>query len=237
MTVIDRIIDCLKKEGKQQIDLASALKDKNVTKQTISDWKRGKSNSYYEMMPEIADYFGVSTDFMLGRLDEKSPLDNAGKLEQRQLFPIKKDKENTAMIIERPYLNKLLAKKALQVCFLSPKLYKDAPSQPVEESIVDMAPEIWHHALTAVVRESLGEIKLKRAEGFHKIATESTTFPDAEYPFFNEFSLLRTLLETTGEKHVEELYKLLQNEVHTNEIAKAAAGNVIHYNANGIKHA
>ena len=34
---------------------------------TINNWKRGKSSGYMKMLPEIADYFNVSVDYLLGR--------------------------------------------------------------------------------------------------------------------------------------------------------------------------
>lgn len=39
---------------------------------TINNWKRGKSSGYMKMLPEIADYFNVSVDYLLGR-EEKMP--------------------------------------------------------------------------------------------------------------------------------------------------------------------
>ena len=37
----------------------------------LSDWKSGKSKSYMKHLPKIADYFGVSTDYLLGNTEVK----------------------------------------------------------------------------------------------------------------------------------------------------------------------
>lgn len=65
MCIIDRITSLLKARGASQIEFSEALSSPKVTKQTITDWKSGKSKSYYEYIPEIANYFGVSCDYLL----------------------------------------------------------------------------------------------------------------------------------------------------------------------------
>lgn len=39
----------------------------NLTKQTFSDWKSGKSESYLKYLPQIAEYLDVSVDYLLGK--------------------------------------------------------------------------------------------------------------------------------------------------------------------------
>ena len=46
----------------QQKELAEFLQIKNV-----SDWKSGKSKSYTKYLPQIAEFFGVSVDYLLGK--------------------------------------------------------------------------------------------------------------------------------------------------------------------------
>ena len=41
----------------------------NLKKQTFSEWKAGRSESYLKYLPQIADYLGVSVDYLLGRTD------------------------------------------------------------------------------------------------------------------------------------------------------------------------
>ena len=77
MTVIERISLCLKEKGYKQTDLAKALSEKGVTKQTITDWKKNKSSSYYELMPEIAAFLSTTTDHLFTG-NKKMPLPDMG---------------------------------------------------------------------------------------------------------------------------------------------------------------
>ncbi len=42
----------------------------NVIKQTISSWENGNSRPDIDMASNIADFFEVTTDYLLGRTDE-----------------------------------------------------------------------------------------------------------------------------------------------------------------------
>jgi transcriptional regulator with XRE-family HTH domain len=44
---------------------------------TLSDWKNGKSTPKLDKMQKIADYFGVSVDYLLGK--EKTPTQTDGR--------------------------------------------------------------------------------------------------------------------------------------------------------------
>ena len=56
-------------------------KDTGISQTTLSDWKRGRSIPKTDKLQKIADYFGVSVDYLLGNeqkekapsLDEKKP--------------------------------------------------------------------------------------------------------------------------------------------------------------------
>ena len=47
-----------------QVQLSEKL---DVTKQSISNWENGNILPSVEMLIKIADFFGVSTDYLLGR--------------------------------------------------------------------------------------------------------------------------------------------------------------------------
>lgn len=47
-------------------------RDLNLPRSTIYDWNNGRSKSYKKYLPEIAAYFGVSTDYLLGNTDIKN---------------------------------------------------------------------------------------------------------------------------------------------------------------------
>ena len=50
--------------GISQVELAKVL---GVTKQTISNWENNNIQPSIEMLVSLADYFGTSTDYLLGR--------------------------------------------------------------------------------------------------------------------------------------------------------------------------
>ncbi|MBR5933365.1 MAG: helix-turn-helix transcriptional regulator [Treponema sp.] len=53
--------------GISQVELASALK---VTKQSVSNWENDNIMPSIEMLVKIANFFSVSTDFLLGLSSE-----------------------------------------------------------------------------------------------------------------------------------------------------------------------
>ena len=69
MRTLDNIITELKKSGKKQKDLTDFL---GIGKNVFTDWKSGKCNSYKKHIGKIAEFLGVSTDYLLGI--EESPI-------------------------------------------------------------------------------------------------------------------------------------------------------------------
>lgn len=65
MNIIERILLKAKEKGLNQSLLAQHLSDFGVTKQTITDWKTSKSNSYYYLIADIANILNVSCDYLL----------------------------------------------------------------------------------------------------------------------------------------------------------------------------
>ena len=70
MDTLDKIMLLIKEHKIEQQDLAEFL---GINKQTISDWKSGKSKTYLKYIQTISDYFNVSTDYLLGKTDAKNP--------------------------------------------------------------------------------------------------------------------------------------------------------------------
>ena len=62
-----------------QVELAGEL---NVTKQTISNWENDNIQPSITMLTKIADYFGVTTDYLLGRNNKRS-IDVSGLTEEQ----------------------------------------------------------------------------------------------------------------------------------------------------------
>lgn len=70
------------KTGLNQVEFAKVF---NVTKQTVSNWESGKRKPDTEMLSKIAQYFNVSTDYLLG-----TDLNNK-KTDDTDLFNLKGD--------------------------------------------------------------------------------------------------------------------------------------------------
>lgn len=69
-----------------------------VTQSTLSDWKRGRSTPKSENMKKLADYFGVSIDYLM---TGKESEDNEPKLKPRDEKDIKNILENTELLLKQ----------------------------------------------------------------------------------------------------------------------------------------
>ncbi len=67
MNTVEKIMFLLQSKNLEQKDLADFL---GVRRQTITDWKSGKTQSYNKYIEKIANYFNVSVDYLLDRTDE-----------------------------------------------------------------------------------------------------------------------------------------------------------------------
>ena len=70
--------------GMNQVEFAKKM---SVTKQCVSNWENDNVLPSIEMLVKMADYFGVTTDFLLGR--EADTQLNADGLTQEQLAHIR----------------------------------------------------------------------------------------------------------------------------------------------------
>lgn len=63
-----------------QVDVAQKL---SVTKQTVSNWENNNIQPSIDMLVKIADFFGVTTDYLLGR--ESTPRIDVSDLSEEQI--------------------------------------------------------------------------------------------------------------------------------------------------------
>ncbi len=61
-----RLKDLREEKGVSQQQLANAL---NISQGSVGNWESGIREPNFETVKKIADYFGVSTDYLLGRED------------------------------------------------------------------------------------------------------------------------------------------------------------------------
>ena len=67
-------------------------KETGVTQSTLSDWKRGRSTPKSENMKKIADYFGVTVDYLMT---------GKANIEEKQISLTPKDKRDIAKDLDR----------------------------------------------------------------------------------------------------------------------------------------
>ena len=80
MLVLNENIKSLRlARGLNQVEFAKAI---GVSKQCVSNWENDNVMPSIEMLVKIADYFKVTTDFILGR-SEKSYIDVSGLTDEQ----------------------------------------------------------------------------------------------------------------------------------------------------------
>lgn len=63
MDTIDKIMSELKQKGISQKELAGHL---GINQNNVTEWKAGRSSSYMKYLPSIAEFLGVSVDYLAG---------------------------------------------------------------------------------------------------------------------------------------------------------------------------
>lgn len=63
MTFSDRLADLRKEKGFNQTYLANYM---GVTQVSVSNWERGFKEPNFKMLIELANFYGVTTDYLLG---------------------------------------------------------------------------------------------------------------------------------------------------------------------------
>lgn len=86
MSTLDKISELLKEQNKKQIELTNYL---GISKNVFTSWKSGKNTSYTKHIGEIAEFFDVSADYLLGKTDiRKSPSDSGETKENINIIKI-----------------------------------------------------------------------------------------------------------------------------------------------------
>ena len=68
------------------------VKETGITKSTFSDWKNGRSKPKQEKLQKIADYFGVTVDYLM--TGKEDPKEKPQELTERDERDIAKDLDN-----------------------------------------------------------------------------------------------------------------------------------------------
>lgn len=70
MNMYLRLRDIREDSDKKQAQIAAEL---GCSQQTYSRYENGKAQMTYETLSALADYFGTSVDYLLGRTDVRTP--------------------------------------------------------------------------------------------------------------------------------------------------------------------
>ena len=70
MDALERILDLKNKRGLSDLEFEREMQ---LSLRIVAGWKGGKSKSYMDIIPQLADYFNVSADYLLGLTDDPTP--------------------------------------------------------------------------------------------------------------------------------------------------------------------
>jgi len=172
----------MEKKGIKGTHFATEL---GISKNAISEWKSGKAKPSTDAVVKIANYFDVTTDYLLTGTHPKTQP------------PPKTEREST--MSSKSNQNKDLARDAIRICLENPTLYK---GQQIE--VQEPAPaELWTKAVLPIVTKSFGIISKTRAEELIYVAMNDVHFPDYMYPNHEEMSMLRNIAERNDNALVE----------------------------------
>lgn len=92
LSTLNKICKLLEQQGKKQKDLTDFL---GISKNSFTDWKSGRIKSYTKHLPKIAEFLNVSTDYLLGRTENKN---TAALLEQQTAFSFEGSDGDTKLV-------------------------------------------------------------------------------------------------------------------------------------------
>lgn len=81
--------ELLKKNGLKPYDVSKAT---GISSSTLTDWKMGRSTPKQDKMQKIADYFGVTLDYLMTGKESKSKLSESNE-QEKLLITLKHDKK------------------------------------------------------------------------------------------------------------------------------------------------
>ena len=82
MDTISRIIEQMQTNNIKDAELERLL---GLKPKIVYGWKNGRSKSYMDYIPQLADLFGVTTDYLLCRTDQKNPPTEDKPIEEMEM--------------------------------------------------------------------------------------------------------------------------------------------------------
>ena len=128
---MNRIKELRKLAGKSQVDLAEIL---HVNRTTLTKWETGKHAPDIETVEVLADYFHVSTDYILGRTDTReTKKDTSGEVSDDDMTFAQYDAEAVELMRE------MHERPELRALFHTSKKVKADDIRAVDELLKHMA--------------------------------------------------------------------------------------------------
>lgn len=81
---------------KSQQSFADAF---GIAQSTVGGWESGKREPNYETTIRLADFFGVSVDYLLGRTDQKEVLQPSSYWDGQTLIDLRKSRGETSLYV------------------------------------------------------------------------------------------------------------------------------------------
>lgn len=159
LRISENIMQLRKQKGVTQEELASFL---GVTKASVSKWENGQSMPDIILLPEIATYFDVTVDELLGyepQLSREQIQKLYGELgENFAQLPFEEVFARTEMLVRKYYSCYLFL---LQICILWLNHYMLAEGKQRQEEILDKLLALCNHILenctnTEICSDTLG---------------------------------------------------------------------------------
>lgn len=119
--IAERLTELRIQKGITQNELAKAL---SVSNKTVSKWENGLSAPNLNMLVTLSDFYGVSTDSLLGREDESTPSPIPSRLSELR--------RNERIMKIFSYLNKIAPENMLAIAKLAEGQNADFTPQPCE---------------------------------------------------------------------------------------------------------
>jgi transcriptional regulator with XRE-family HTH domain len=161
----------------------------------VTDWKKGKCKPSTDAVIKLADYFGVTTDYLL-----------LGKKTNSEVS-LKKMED---IVMDKRYINDEVMRKGLLACFKSYVRQISFAKMGITISLMDLD-------LTELSNNT--DIRLETLDSYRTLSTIGHSDKQGIVPpYFHQFIQLMNVTGATGDKDVNACYKMLKAE---DELLKA----------------
>lgn len=178
----------------QQLELSSGL---------LSKWRNGRNNISIGTVIKIADYFDVSTDYLLGRTNVNEPVYVQGKKNNDHHLRMVENLEEEYIMSGKRFICKDMACEALMVCL---KGFAEIKQNSLGNEILSFRSDEAKGELNKL--EEQLELREGRIWGFILLAQGVNKNDDSLYPTKSEFA---KLMAVTGKTHIDVCKNFLTN--------------------------